>query len=84
MMLLASAPPSVTWIRVDPPRFDLVGVVLGSLGLAGALALLAMVLGVGLGIAFIAWRRNHDVGSGLAFGLSGALHDGHPGPADHR
>jgi hypothetical protein len=57
-MLLAT--PAITWVKVDRPRFDLVGVVLGALGLAGALAVLAMVLGVVLGAAFIVRRRRHQ------------------------
>ena len=37
--------PAVTWIKVEKPVFDLVGVVLGSFHLAGILLLLAFVLG---------------------------------------
>jgi hypothetical protein len=56
-MLLAT--PAITWVKVEKPRFDLVGVVLGALGLAGALAVAALVLGLVLGGAFI-WRgRRH-------------------------
>ena len=44
---------TVTWIKVDRPVFDLVGVVLSSLGLAGICAGVALGLGTALGVAFI-------------------------------
>ena len=54
-LLLQSAP--VTWIKVEKPVFDLVGVVLNSLGLAAICSAAALVLGAMLGAAFIARRR---------------------------
>lgn len=48
---------SVTWIKVDRPTFDLVGVVLSSLGLAGICAAIALVFGAALGISFIVRGR---------------------------
>jgi hypothetical protein len=54
MNLLAQA---VTWIKVEKPSFDLVGVVLGSFRLAGFLLLAAIVLGLVLGAALILVRR---------------------------
>lgn len=48
----------VVWVRVPPPTFDLVGVILSSLGLAGFLALLALVLGALLG-AVLVLRSRH-------------------------
>lgn len=54
MMLLAQA---VTWIKVEKPQFDLVGVVLGSFRLAGLLLLAALVLGLVFGAALILARR---------------------------
>ncbi len=54
MMLLA---PAVTWIRVEKPTFDLVGVVLGSFKLAGLLLVVALVLGIVFGAALILSRR---------------------------
>jgi hypothetical protein len=48
---------TVTWIKVDKPVFDLVGVVLYSLGLAGICAGIALALGVALGVAFILRAR---------------------------
>ena len=47
----------VVWVRVPPPTFDLVGVVLSSLGLAGFLALATLVLGSLLGLWLIARGR---------------------------
>lgn len=49
--------PAVTWIKVEKPVFDLVGVVLGSFQLAGVLLLVALVLGVAFGAALILSRR---------------------------
>jgi hypothetical protein len=49
--------PAITWIKVDKPEFDLVGVVLGSFRLAGVLLLVALVLGVLFGAALIRARR---------------------------
>ncbi len=54
MMLLA---PAVTWIKVEKPTFDLVGVVLGSFKLAGLLLVVALVLGLVFGAALILSRR---------------------------
>jgi membrane protein implicated in regulation of membrane protease activity len=49
--------PAVTWIKVEKPAFDLVGVVLGSFRLAGVLLVVAVVLGALLGAALIRSRR---------------------------
>ncbi len=48
---------AVTWIKVEKPSFDLVGVVLGSFRLAGILLLAAFVLGIVFGAALILSRR---------------------------
>jgi hypothetical protein len=56
--LLQQAPPKITWVKVEKPTFDLVGVVLSSLGLAGLCALIALVLGVAWGLATILRRRH--------------------------
>jgi hypothetical protein len=48
---------TVTWIKVERPVFDLVGVVLSSLGLAGICAGVALGLGTALGIGFIVRAR---------------------------
>jgi hypothetical protein len=49
--------PAITWIKVEKPTFDLVGVVLGSFKLAGVLLVVALVLGLVLGGALILARR---------------------------
>jgi hypothetical protein len=49
--------PAVTWIKVEKPTFDLVGVVLGSFRLAGILLVVALVLGIVFGTALILTRR---------------------------
>jgi hypothetical protein len=51
------AGPAVTWIRVEEPTLDLVGVVLGSFRLAGVLLVVAVVLGACFGAALIRSRR---------------------------
>ncbi len=57
MGLMLSFAPAVTWIKVEKPTFDLVGVVLGSFRLAGVLLLVALVLGVVFGAFLILSRR---------------------------
>jgi hypothetical protein len=49
--------PAVTWIKVEKPSFDLVGVVLGSFKLAGILLVVALVLGCVFGAGLIFSRR---------------------------
>ena len=60
--LFALATQGITWIKVESPKLDVVGVILGSLGLAGALAVLALVLGGLLGLTRIvrAHRQRHS------------------------
>ena len=60
MTFLLQQPPPVTWIKVEKPVFDLVGVVLNSLGLAAICAGTAFALGTVLGLAFIARRRRQS------------------------
>jgi ABC-type spermidine/putrescine transport system permease subunit II len=48
---------TVTWIKVEKPVFDLVGVVLSSLGLAFICAAVSLVLGLVLGAYFVVRRR---------------------------
>ena len=55
--LVPLAVENITWVKVDRPVFDLVGVVLSSLGLAGICAGVALGLGTALGIGFILRRR---------------------------
>jgi hypothetical protein len=47
----------ITWVHVPKPTLDLVGIVLGSLRLAGVAALLAMALGSAVGLALILRNR---------------------------
>jgi hypothetical protein len=54
---MATLGPAVTWIKVEKPTFDLVGVVLGSFKIAGFLLVLALVLGIVFGAALILTRR---------------------------
>jgi hypothetical protein len=48
---------SVIWIKVAKPTFDLVGVVLSAFGLTGILVVLALLLGMALGLSLILKRR---------------------------
>jgi hypothetical protein len=52
-------PPShaITWIKIEKPTFDLVGVVLGSFELTGFLLVAAVGLGVLLGLSLIRRRQ---------------------------
>src|SRR5262249_45993057 len=59
--LAALAAENVTWIKVDRPTFDLVGVVLTSLSLAGICALVTLTLGAVLGLGFIVRGRRDRV-----------------------
>lgn len=52
---------TVTWIKVEKPVFDLVGVVLNSLGLAFVCAVVSLVLGLALGAWFVRRRRRQAV-----------------------
>jgi hypothetical protein len=54
---MTSLGPAVTWIKVEKPSFDLVGVVLGSFKLAGVLLAVALVLGIVFGAALVLARR---------------------------
>jgi hypothetical protein len=57
LTLLLLAVESVTWIKVQKPTFDLVGVVMSSFALAGVCVLVALALGTVLGLAFILRSR---------------------------
>lgn len=59
---MLSIAPAVTWIKVEKPVFDLVGVVLNSFRLAGILLVLAFALGLFFGLALIRSRRRTPVG----------------------
>ena len=60
---------SITWIKVQKPTFDLVGVVLGSFALAGVCLLVALALGGILGFGFILRRRRQPTRSWADDGL---------------
>jgi ABC-type Fe3+ transport system permease subunit len=47
----------ITWIHVPKPTLDLVGIVIGSLRLAGLAAVLATVLGSAMGLVLILRNR---------------------------
>jgi hypothetical protein len=47
------------FVRVERPTFDLVGVVLNSLSIAGICAGTALVLGLAAGVSMIVRRRRH-------------------------
>ena len=56
------APPEsfvVTVVQTPTKQTTLMDVVAGSLGVAGALVLLALVLGVVLSLGLMAWHRRH-------------------------
>jgi hypothetical protein len=55
--MIEQAPRGVTWIKVDKPAFDLIGLILRSLWATTILALGALVLGVLLGLHLIRRRR---------------------------
>ena len=63
MTLLRLAADSVTWIKVQKPVFDLVGVVLSSFVLAGVCVLVALALGSVLGLGFILRSRRRPSSS---------------------
>jgi len=55
----------VTWVKVERPTLDLVGIVLGSLALAGYLAILTSGLGLTLGVLLRRARRREATSSPL-------------------
>ena len=57
---LQQVPPKITWVKVEKPTFDLVGVVLSSMGLAGLCAAVALTLGVLWGVTAILRRRRRQ------------------------
>ena len=48
---------AITWIKVERPTFDLVGVLVSSFELTGLLLLFAVALGLLLGLSLILRRR---------------------------
>jgi hypothetical protein len=49
--------PVVTWIKVEKPTFDLVGVVIGSFRLTGFLLVACLVFGVVVGCTLVLTRH---------------------------
>jgi hypothetical protein len=49
--------PHITWVKIEKPVFDLVGVVLSSLGIAAVCIGVALGLGIAYGVAIILRRR---------------------------
>ena len=58
--MIFAATQTITWIRVEKPTFDLIGVVLGSLALAGTLVVLACLLGLAFAIILIRRTTRHS------------------------
>jgi hypothetical protein len=56
---------SVVWIKVEKATFDLVGVILSSLGLTGILVLVALLLGTAIGLSLIIRRRREAALAGF-------------------
>ena len=55
--MIPQSTPAVSWVHVQKPTFDLVGVVLSSFGIAGICAWVALALGITLGVVLIARAR---------------------------
>jgi hypothetical protein len=49
----------ITYVKFARPELDLVGVVLGAFSLAGLLVVLALLIGLTLGVRLILKRRRH-------------------------
>ena len=56
---------SVIWIKVGKPTFDLVGVLVSSLGITSILVGVALLLGAAIGLSLILRRRHQSPGQGL-------------------
>jgi hypothetical protein len=58
----------ITYVRIEKPKLDIVGVILGAFGLTATLAVLALVIGVVGGVVLVVRRRrepNFHPGPGL-------------------
>ena len=49
---------AITWIKVERPTFDLVGVIMSSFELTGLLLVFAVLVGLLLGLSLILRRRH--------------------------
>ncbi|MCU0240826.1 MAG: hypothetical protein MUF51_00225 [Vicinamibacteria bacterium] len=47
----------ITWVRVDRPRLDLLGIILSSISLTAFVLTLAAMAGIGLALVWIVRRR---------------------------
>ncbi len=55
--MLSLQEPVITWVKVEKPTFDLMGLVLGSFKLAGVMLAGALILGILGGVLFVLRRR---------------------------
>jgi ABC-type amino acid transport system permease subunit len=79
--VIEQAPPVVTWIKVDKPKLDLIGLILNSLGATMVLAISAVLVGALLGLLLILRRRRHASRAPLIrLPLSDAPEGDPPGP----
>lgn len=69
MTLARLAVESITWVKVQKPTLDLVGVVITSFALVGVCVLVALALGGVLGLGFILRRRRVPARSWAGEGL---------------
>jgi hypothetical protein len=58
--ILQQVQEQVTWVKVDPPTLDLVGLVLGAFSLAGVLVGIAFGLGILFGLLRILHARSRS------------------------
>ena len=68
--LLGRSEEVVTWIKVEHPKLDVVGLVLGAFALTGVFVLAAMALGAMLGVTLIRRRSRKEPASARALDLS--------------
>ena len=57
LSLMAASEPVITWIKVEKPKLDIVGLILGSFALTGLLIVTALALGALFGATLIYRRR---------------------------
>jgi hypothetical protein len=70
---MSGAPGSVIWIRLEKPTFDLIGVILSSLGITGICVGVALALGACWGFVLIRrGRRRAPLQAELALRLDPA------------
>ncbi len=67
--MIEQTPQGVTWIKVEKPHLDLVGLILNSLGATLVLAVAALAAGALLGILLIRRRAARRAGNQLLIQL---------------